>query len=107
MNKLIIVALIAYLSTGCAVQKSYGTSGGSKADGTVKMSYSYGRYQIPKVDESGALESAIKRCKSWGYDEAESFDFIDKRCQATDPSGCLLWLVTKEFQCTSKEFNHE
>ena len=108
MNKLIIVAVVASLSTGCAVQKNYGASGGSRSDGTVKMSYTYGAFQIPKVNEAGALEVAIKRCKSWGYDAAESFDFVDKRCQQYSPDmGCVAWIVTKEFQCTSKDIDNE
>ena len=103
MNKLIIVALIASLSTGCAVQKHYGASGGSKSDGTVKMSYTYGAFEIPKVNEAQAIHSAVKRCKAWGYDSAEAFDFVERKCQQwSQDIGCSAWMVTKEFQCLSK-----
>lgn len=104
MNKLIMVALVASLSTGCAVQKQYGASGGSKADGTVKMSYTYGAFEIPEVNESQALESAAKRCKAWGYDSAEAFDFVESKCQQwSNDIGCVSRIVTKEFQCLSKD----
>lgn len=108
MNKLIIVALAASLSTGCAVQKHYGASGGSKSDGTVKMSYTYGAFEVPKVNESQALELAVKRCKAWGYDAAESFDFVESKCQQWSRDiGCVSRIVTKEFQCLSKGNNDE
>jgi hypothetical protein len=108
MKESVIVLLVALLSTGCAVQKNYGASGGSKSDGTVKMSYTYGAFQIPKVNEAGALKMATSRCNSWGYDSAQSFDFVDKRCQQYSADmGCIAWIVTKEFQCTSKESNNE
>ena len=99
MKKTILMIGILTALTGCAVKKSYGTRGGSKADGTVKMSYTYGGFEVPTVDESQALESAIRRCKGWGYSGAESFDFVDKKCQSMGQYGCDRWLVTKEFQC--------
>jgi hypothetical protein len=95
---ILIVAALAF--SGCAVQKHYGASGGSKSDGTVKMSYTYGLFDKVTVDENAALVNAIRRCKVWGYQGAESFDFVNRQCQSTDGSGnCNRWIVTKEFQC--------
>lgn len=101
MKKLILTATIAALVlSGCAVKKQYGASGGSKADGIVRMSYTYGAFEIPTVDEAGSLQQAIRRCELWGYDGAESFDFTEKKCQQySSDLGCVSWLVTKEFQC--------
>jgi hypothetical protein len=98
---LILAATIAAMTlSGCAVQKQYGASGGSKADGTIKMSYTYSLFEAPTVNENEALASATKRCKVWGYSSAEAFDFTNKKCQQTDSNGsCNSWIVTKEFQC--------
>ena len=100
MKTLILCILLIALSSGCAVQKSYGSSGGSKADGIVKMSYSYGGGDVPSVDPTEALGKAIKRCKVWGYTNAESFEYESKVCQASNQYGCVAWMVTKEYQCT-------
>jgi len=49
--KLVIAALLAAATlSGCAVQPQMVPTGGSRADGTVKLSYDYGSLQIPKVD---------------------------------------------------------
>ena len=101
MYKLLTLVAVLALS-GCATPKHYGASGGSKADGTIKMSYTYGMFEKPVVDESQALTQAIRRCKVWGYASAEAFDFVNRQCQSTDANGsCTSWLVTKEFQCNS------
>lgn len=102
MKNLLTLAIIsALLLSGCAVKKNYGASGGSKADGIVKMSYTYGLFEAPEVDEGQALVQAIRRCKVWGYASAESFDFTNKQCQSRDNNGCNSWIVTKEFQCNN------
>lgn len=100
MKLLILCVLSIALSSGCAVQKSYGASGGSKADGIVKMSYSYGGMDMPNADPLEALNKAIARCKVWGYASAEAFEYESKLCQARSEYGCSAWMVTKEFQCT-------
>lgn len=100
MYKLLIVVIVALAVSGCAVKKQYGASGGSKSDGTVKMSYIYGAFEVPEVNETQALQKAIKRCQVWGYKSAEAFEFTNKQCQSRDGyGGCNSWLVTKEFQC--------
>lgn len=92
------VALI-FLVSGCAAQKNWGASGGSKADGTVKLAYTYSMFEIPKVDDAEALKIATQRCKSWGYSSAIPFDFVNSQCQQMTTSGCSQTIVTKEFQC--------
>ena len=99
MKALVLCILLIALSSGCAVQKSYGSSGGSKADGIVKMSYSYGGWDIPTIDPSEGLVKAVKRCKVWGYANAEPFEYESRVCQSTGQYGCNFWVVTKEYQC--------
>lgn len=100
MYKIILSILIFGTLTGCAVNKEWGTSGGSKSDGIVELSYTYGAFEKPDVDNKEGLKKAIKTCQVWGYDSAESFDFINTSCQSMDFSGsCHRVLVTKKFQC--------
>ena len=92
---LMLVLLVASLS-GCAVKKEWAATGGSRADATIKFSYSYNsNFEKPEADDQQALQIAIKRCKSWGYESAEPFDELIK----TVASGSPERLVTKEFQC--------
>jgi len=97
--KLILAVAVVVALSGCASKKNWGASGGSKADGTVKLAYTYGMFEVPEVDDSQAITIATKRCKSWGYEKAIAFDFVNKECQQMTQSGCSRTLVTKEFQC--------
>ena len=53
---LLVLVASTLLLSGCAVQKQLVPTGGSKADGTVKMSYSFGMFESPKVTFSKALK---------------------------------------------------
>ncbi len=50
LKSLLVLTVSALLLSGCAVQKQLVPTGGSKADGTVKMSYSFGMFESPKVN---------------------------------------------------------
>lgn len=50
LKSLLVLAVSALLLSGCAVQKQLVPTGGSKAAGTVKMSYSFGMFESPKVN---------------------------------------------------------
>ena len=101
--KLISAALVAALTlVGCAtpVQKDWAATGGSKSDGTIRLSYQATLYEKPILDESQALKLAETRCKSWGYSSVEAFGGVITQCQKTDAYlGCTESLVTKEYQC--------
>jgi len=92
--------LAALLLQGCAAQKTMVPTGGSKADGTVKLSYEFGMFEQPKVDIAQGTSAALKRCSSWGYTGAEPFGGQTKTCNSYGGGGCNGWLVTVEFQCT-------
>jgi len=85
---------------GCAVQKQLVATGGSRADGTVKMSYEFGMFENPKVNVQQGVKSAIQRCQSWGYTGAEPFGGQTKQCNSYGGGNCNSWIVTMEFQCT-------
>jgi hypothetical protein len=85
---------------GCAVHKELVPTGGSRADGTVKLSFEYGLFEVPELDEQQGMNAAQKRCSAWGYTGAEPFGGAIKTCTNSSNSGCNRWLVTIEYQCT-------
>lgn len=103
MKSLISVAgatAIVLALQGCAVQKTMVATGGSRSDGTVKLSYEFGMFEKPQVDMQQGIAAALQRCKSWGYSGAEPFGGQTKVCNSYGGGGCNTWLVTVEFQCT-------
>ncbi len=101
MKVLLMTTTAALLLSSCATTKHWSATGGSRADATVRLSYEYGLFENPQVDELEALNLATARCKTWGYTGAEAFGGVTRQCNAPDGrGGCNSWLVTKEFQCT-------
>lgn len=49
MKLLITGLLISAFLTGCAAPKNWAATGGSRADGTIKLSYEYGMFENPQV----------------------------------------------------------
>lgn len=99
--KLSIASLVvAYFLTGCAVQSTLVPTGGSRADGTIKLSYDHGVFQVPKVDNAQGLTSAKDRCAAWGYSGAEPFGGATKTCVSGSFGSCDVYRVTVEYQCT-------
>ena len=106
MLKVIIATIMILSMMGCATTKDWVATGGSRADGTIKLSYEYGSFESPQLNEQQAVETAKKRCKAWGYGNAEAFGGVVKNCQApSSMGGCDQWLVTKEYQCLDKLSN--
>lgn len=104
--KNIIAALIISTLTGCASQKLYTATGGSRADGTVELSYSYGLFEVPKLDPEQGKQEAGRRCAAWGYTQAEPFGGYTKHCNYRDINyNCSRWTVTTTWQCYGKQ-NH-
>ena len=60
-------ALIILSMQGCAVNKQLTPTGGSRADGTVKLSFEYGAFEVPKLDGQQGMSAARQRCAEWGY----------------------------------------
>lgn len=100
MRFTLIMAWLAILLSGCAVQKTLVPTGGSRADGTIEMSYEYGMFETPKVDFTQGARDAAARCAAWGYADAEPFGGSKQTCQVSDMyGGCSRWLVTVQYQC--------
>ena len=75
MNLKIIIGLIILqiALAGCAtsVAKDFMATGGSRADGTIQLSYEHAAFEQPKIDFAKGLETARSRCAAWGYSSAE------------------------------------
>lgn len=84
---------------GCATVSQMTATGGSRADGVVRLSYEAGLLSKVRIDEADALRTAQARCRTWGYKDAEAFGGITRQCQSSGMYGCNRWLVTKEYQC--------
>ena len=100
MRYLWVSSLSLIFLSGCAAVTDMAATGGSRADGTVEMSYQYNDFQPVKIDHQKALQSATRRCQSWGYKSAESFDNGLKTCVSPAAfGGCNAYRVTVQYQC--------
>lgn len=95
-----LTAVVIMTMQGCAVPKQLVPTGGSRSDGTVKLSFEYGAFEVPKLDPEQGMNAANKRCSAWGYTGAEPFGGARRTCTSNSNSGCVQWLVTVEYQCT-------
>jgi hypothetical protein len=84
---------------GCSTVSQMTATGGSRADGIVRLSYELGMFQKANIDEAASLQTAQARCRTWGYKDAEAFGGVTRQCQQSGSMGCQLWTVTKEYQC--------
>jgi len=75
-------------------------TGGSRAGGTVQLSFEYGMFEKPQVDVAKATSLASNRCAAWGYSGAQPFGGQMNRCEQMSQYGCSLMMVTVTFQCT-------
>lgn len=97
----IAIAAIGIVTlSGCATVETLQATGGSRSDGMIAMSYSYGKFEQPKPRWDAALKVARDRCQNWGYSNAEKFGGSTRQCQSGDSYGCNHWLVTVKYQCT-------
>ena len=71
----------------------WAAAGGSKHDATVSVAYQVRTGAIVKEDPDQAKQVAVSRCKMWGYNDADAFDFENVRIDAG------IKTVTLEFQC--------
>ena len=100
MRLAVCLAVTSAVLAGCAVVKTPVDTGGSKADGTVEMSFEYGGFERPTVNWDAARATAASRCSAWGYNDAQPFGGVIQKCQAANQYGCVRWFVTRRYQCT-------
>lgn len=95
-----IGVIVALTLAACATPEVLQATGGSRADGTVSLSFEYGLFQKPVVDWNQANATAAQRCAAWGYSSADRFGGVINRCEQYNQYGCILTLVTVNYQCT-------
>jgi len=101
LRQLFFIGLTSMLVlSSCTTVKYLQISDGSKSDGTLTMMYEYGGFEKPIVQWDAAKQSAIEKCKNWGYSGAEFFDVGTSICVAYNQYGCVRWRVTYKCQCT-------
>lgn len=104
MKILVLPLVLILFSCNKEVAKFPIATGGSKADGTVTMSYEYGLFEKPNVDWEFSEDGAKDRCKSWNYKNAEKFGGSNYLCKAMNGYGnCLRYQVDTVYQCTNKK----
>lgn len=100
MRKIGVAIILIGTLAGCEVEKTPVPTDGSKADGSVVLSYQVGPYEIPKVDWTAAQTNAVQRCRAWGYSSADAFDGNVRRCEASDIYGsCTMTTISRTYQC--------
>jgi hypothetical protein len=103
MRNWAVLAVAGVALSACATAKVLVPTGGSRADGTVEMSYEFGLFEVPQVNMDTAVVSARERCAAWGYTDSRPFGGERRQCQASDMyGGCSRWTVTVTFQCIGK-----
>ena len=98
LGSIVMIGSFSVLA-GCATVSQMTATGGSRADGIVRLSYEVGPFNKVQIDEVSALQTAQSRCRTWGYNNAEAFGGVTRQCQASNMYGCNRWFVTKEYQC--------
>lgn len=111
MKKLATLMLAAALTlaAGCAkpVMKQWQAAGGSRADATVTVGFSYDpNTEKPETSADQAHKEALARCRAWGYQEAEPFGLVTKHCAdmvyTFGGPVCVEMLVTQQYQCLGR-----
>ena len=97
--KIFLMVAYSFLLTACAVAVTPQATGGSRADGVIEFSYTYGALQSPEPDWVTADQTAIQRCAVWGYSGAERFGGEQRQC---NDAGCNVYLVTASYQCSGQ-----
>lgn len=95
-----IVFGCALAAFGCATNVVPVATSGSRSDATVELSYEYGYLQRPVVDEAQAQETALQRCRVWGYSGADPFGGQRSICDLPGEFSCAHTVVTVKYQCT-------
>lgn len=101
MNRLTLVAILV-LATGCTTYKLWNEAGSDQDSATVDLSYEYGKFENPMVDERAGVEMARERCKDWGYPSAQRKG-EDRQCIDGIETSCGKWRVTRHYRCVMPE----
>jgi hypothetical protein len=102
---------LAALLVGCSkttVHKVPQATGGSKADGTIRLAYEELATENVVPDWTRAKKNALKRCQAWGYSRVEAFAGSLTQCTEVGqgllingavPGACARQIVYIDYQC--------
>ena len=99
VKNVLLLAAVGCALLGCAkpVQKEWFAQGGSKGDGTVQMALTWHpAFEKPQAQQEQAKRIAEEKCRAWGYDDAEPFGGVIKRCIDVQ---CTQMIAEMNFQC--------
>ena len=100
MKKITVLLLLNLALSSCATTITPLASGGSRADGTLEYTYTYGILTRPQIDWDRVGFDALQRCSDWGYTTADMFPGAIRECASTTADGgCNAYRVTTTFQC--------
>jgi hypothetical protein len=100
MTKKILICMGLLMISGCATKKDFYATGGSRADGTVDLSYDFTQFEQPVVSMDQAKTLAMQKCRVWGYEDAEAFGGQTQNCYTRNGFGeCINTQVIVKFQC--------
>ena len=93
--------LSLFILPACASSlTAWQATGGSRADGSIRLSYEYKEGLRKTVtDPAQATRLAQQRCAAWGYQGAEAFGGETRTCNVRVLGMCDTWTVTREYQC--------
>ncbi len=98
MPRLLSILAVAAALAGCTTYKVWKEADADQDLGLVKLSYTYGKFENPQVDERAGTSMARERCTDWGFrDVARKGE--DRQCTEGSKSDCSKWLVIREYQC--------
>ncbi len=95
-----VLILCCLLTYGCVEKRIPQAASGSRAHGTVELTFDYSPALPTEVDWKEAERRAAHRCQNWGYSQAERFDIINRECiQPHSEEGCMRYRVDVLYQC--------
>jgi len=97
--KVLLIGAVALLLGACSTNKELVATGGSRADGTIQLSYEVGAFQKANLSFEQGIATARERCRAWGYSDAEPFGGQTRQCQAPSQYGCMQWFISMNYQC--------
>ncbi|NWF33594.1 hypothetical protein HH110_11155 [Stenotrophomonas sp. SAM-B] len=98
--KIAVMAVALVGLVGCSTHRELLVTGGSRADGIVELGYERNEFQRVQFDADAAEALAAKRCKGWGYEDAESFGTEKSTCTSRRGFGnCGGRQVMIQYQC--------
>ena len=100
MTRLLLIVTV--LLAGCTTYKLWNEGDSDSDSGIVRLTYEYGKFESPQVDERAGVEQAKERCRDWGFPANAQRKGEDRKCINGDDANCSRWLVIREYRCVKE-----